>query len=89
MKTPRTFTAQVFKEGRQYVSFNPELEVASCGATPLEARVRLREAIAGFLAVAAEQGTLDTVLEQAGYVKVKNAWRDLQLVSLGRLSVPV
>ncbi len=33
-----TFTAQIFKEGKQYVSFNPELRVASCGSTSLKAK---------------------------------------------------
>ncbi len=89
MKTNLTFTAQIFKEGKQYVSLNPELEVASCGDTPEEAKTRLREAISLFLEVAEEMGTLDTILEQAGYVKTKKEWRDPYLVSLDRMSVLV
>ena len=89
MKRTLTFTTQVFKEGKQYVSFNPELEVASCGKTPEEAKENLREAIQGFITVATKRGTLDSILEQAGYVKEKKTWRDPYLVSLDRLTVPM
>ena len=38
-----TFTAQIFREGRQYVSFNPELRVASCGKTADIAKEKLKD----------------------------------------------
>lgn len=89
MKKMLTFTTQVFREGKQYVSFNPELEVASCGNTPQEAKDNLREAIRGFILVAAKHGTLASILEQAGYVRINKTWRDPELVALDRVSVPV
>ena len=89
MKSALTFTTQIFKEGKQYVSFNPELEVASCGDTPEEAKENLKEAIEGFLIVAEQKGTLETILEQAGYIKTKYKWRDPYLIALDRLSVSV
>lgn len=89
MEQALTFTAQVFKEDKQYVSFNPELEVASCGDTPEEAKRNLHDAIRGFLVVAHSMGTLDRILEEAGFVRVKKAWRDPYLVSLDRMSVLV
>ena len=89
MKDPLTFTVQIFREGKQYVSFNPELEVASCGNTPEHARRNLRDAIVGFIAVAEEQGTLNDILEEAGYVRNKKVWRDPYMVTLDRMSVPV
>ncbi|MEK7208179.1 MAG: hypothetical protein AAB699_01360 [Patescibacteria group bacterium] len=82
-----TFTAQVFREGRQYVSFNPELRVASCGKTPEHAKANLRDAIRGFLLSAYKKGTLAEILEEAGFVKEKRAWRDPYLVSLDRLTL--
>ncbi|OHA89116.1 MAG: hypothetical protein A3C70_02250 [Candidatus Zambryskibacteria bacterium RIFCSPHIGHO2_02_FULL_43_14] len=89
MKKNLTFTTQVFREGKQYVSFNPELEVASCGKTPQEAKEKLREAIAGFITVALKRGTLDSILEQAGFVKKKNSWHDPEPISLDRLTISV
>lgn len=89
MKTALTFTAQVFKEGKQYVSFNPELRVASCGDTPVEAKRMLREAIELFLEEAEKMGTLDAILEEAGFLRTKKTWRDPHFVSNERMSVPV
>ena len=89
MEQELTFTAQVFKEGKQYVSFNPELEVASCGDTPEEAKDMLREAIRAFLILAGEMVTLDRILEEAGFVRVKKEWQGPYLVSLDRMSEPV
>lgn len=84
-----TFTVQVFKEGKQYVSFNPELRVASCGKTPEEAKNNLPDAIRGFLLSARKKGTLVDILEEAGFVKEKKSWRDPYFVSLDRLTVGV
>lgn len=88
MKNTLTFTAHVFKEGKQYVSFNPELEVASCGDTPRQAKENLREALRGFFVVAQEKGTLSAILKQAGYSKTKNTWKNISFISRERLSLP-
>lgn len=64
-----TFTVQIFKEGKQFVSFNPELRVASCGKTAEIARENLKDAIRGFLLSARKKGTLSDTLEEAGFVR--------------------
>jgi predicted RNase H-like HicB family nuclease len=45
----------VIREGDEYVSLCPELDVSSCGSTPEEARAMLREALEGFLEVASDE----------------------------------
>lgn len=82
-----TFTAQIFREGRQYVSFNPELRVASCGATPEKAKHNLKDAIRGFMLSAHKKGTLFNILEEGGFVRQKKSWRDPYLISLDRMTV--
>ncbi len=82
-----TFTVQVFREGKQFVSYNPELRVGSCGKTPHEAKENLNDAIRGFLLSAHKKGTLEEILEEAGFVRKKSVWHDPQLVSLDRLTV--
>ena len=57
-----TFTVQVFKEGDKFVSYNPELKVASCGDDIEEAKNNLRDAISGFLKSARKIGTLEGIL---------------------------
>ena len=84
-----TFTAQIFREGRQYVSFNPELRVASCGKTADIAKENLKDAIRGFLLSAHKKGTLHDILEDAGFVRRKNSWLDPDLISFDRVTVSV
>ncbi len=84
-----TFTVQIFKEGKQYISFNPELRVASCGVNAEKAKRNLGDAIRGFILSAHKKGTLADILEEAGFVRQKQSWRDPYLVSLDRLSVAV
>src|SRR3989338_6324118 len=84
-----TFTAQIFKEGKQYVSFNPELRVASCGKTSSKAKENLKDAIRGFMLSAHKKGTLSDILEEAGFVRQKKSWRDPYFISLDRLTVSV
>ena len=40
---------KIFKEGKMYVSYNPELDLASCGYTEEKARKNLDEAVSLFL----------------------------------------
>jgi len=58
---------QIWKEGRMYTSHCPELDVASCGKTVNEARKNLREAIEIFIEETYKIGTLEDLLEEAGY----------------------
>ncbi len=64
-------TIKVFKEGTSkkdpYVAYNPELDVSSCGKTEEEARKMLEEAVFLILKGAKEDGTLNQVLEEAGF----------------------
>jgi hypothetical protein len=45
----------------------PALGVSRCGASDEEARRGIRDAARGFLATSAELGTLEEILEEAGY----------------------
>lgn len=63
MTTVTTLTALVWKEGNQYVSKCPELEVASCGNTLEEALENLKEAVELYIENAKELGMLEDELE--------------------------
>jgi len=82
-----TLTVQIFREGKKYVSYNPELEVASCGNTVEEARYNLKDAMRGFLKSATKTGTLDLVLEEAGFIHKGKSWVTPELVTLDRMSL--
>jgi len=52
-----------------YVAYNSELDIASCGKNEEEAKRMLEEAIQILLQGAKEDGTLDQILEEAGFSK--------------------
>jgi len=78
------YTVHTFKEGATFVAYVPELDVSSCGATSDEARRNIRDAVQGFLETSAEMGTLDQILEEAGYKRNGTAWEAPEFVSLDR-----
>jgi predicted RNase H-like HicB family nuclease len=65
---------KVFKEGEVYVALCPELNVSSFGDDIESAKGALREALEAFLEECEAMGTLQEVLEDAGFVKEKESW---------------
>jgi predicted RNase H-like HicB family nuclease len=84
-----TFTIQIFREEKLFVAYNPELDVSSCGPTLEKAKINIKDAISGFLKSAAKMGTLNGILEEAGYIYRRTHWVDPELVTLDRMSVSV
>jgi predicted RNase H-like HicB family nuclease len=82
-----TFTVHIFKEGKTFVAYVPELDVSTCGTTDEEARRNIRDAARGFLETSADMGTLPEILEEAGYVREGDLWRAPEFVSFGRMKV--
>jgi len=62
------FDMVVFREGDSYVAYCPELDVSSCGHDVDEARANLKTAVRLFIEETERLGTLDQVLQEAGYV---------------------
>jgi predicted RNase H-like HicB family nuclease len=81
------FDVDIFKEGESYVAYVPALDVSSCGATDDEARRNIRDAVRGFLASTADMGTLDEILQEAGYERDGDKWRAPEFVSVDRLTM--
>jgi len=63
------FTTRILKEGRTFVAHTPELDVSSCGGSREKAAKNLKEAVRLFLEEAEKLGTLEQILEEAGYLK--------------------
>ena len=53
------FTTQIFREGRMYVAYTPQLDLSSCGGTKDKALKNLKEAARLFLEEAEKLGTLE------------------------------
>ncbi len=68
------FRAEFFREGDLYVGLAPELNISSFGETLHEAKHSLKEAVEGFLEECETMGTLEDVIEEAGFEKKGNQW---------------
>ena len=84
-----SFTVHIFKEGKTYVAYVPELDLSSWGATKSEASKNIQDAVRGFLETSAEMGTLDEILEEAGYRRVGKTWKPPEFVSFDHLTLSI
>jgi predicted RNase H-like HicB family nuclease len=83
------YTIQIWREGKQYIAHAMPLDVASSGVTPEAARLALTEAVDLFIATAEKQGTLNDVLDDAGYEREDSHWRAPEWVCFERHSALV
>ena len=60
-------TEELWKEGNMYVSYCPELDIASCGENVDQAKKNLKEVILINLEEAKKLGTIDDLLQEAGF----------------------
>ena len=74
------FTTQILKEGDTFVAYAPELDLSSCGKTIQEAKVHLEEAVTAFIEEAERMGTLQEILEEAGFTKEAAGWKAPEIV---------
>ncbi|HEY2860762.1 MAG TPA: hypothetical protein VGJ21_20285 [Terracidiphilus sp.] len=78
------YTVHRFKEGNVYVAYVPELDVSSCGTTAEDATRNIQDAVQGFLESCAAIGSLDWILEEAGYRRNGDAWDPPEFVGVER-----
>jgi predicted RNase H-like HicB family nuclease len=83
------YTVQIWKEGTQFVAHAMPLDVMSSGKTPEEARKALDEAVHLFLITASDMGTLEEVLQDAGYELKEGRWVSPSWVAIERHSAMV
>jgi predicted RNase H-like HicB family nuclease len=83
------FTSQIFREGRTYVAHTPEVDVSSCGGTKERALRNLKEAVRLFLEETEKMGTLDQILQEAGYLKRRSKLEGPKFVGTQRVSLPL
>ena len=72
--TKIVYRAEFFKEGDLYVGLCPELNVSSFGDDIEDAKRSLQEAVEAFVEACEEMGTLNEVLEEAGFSHKRGVW---------------
>jgi predicted RNase H-like HicB family nuclease len=83
------YTVHTFKENGTYVAYVPELDVSSCGATQEDAMRNIRDAVEGFLESSAAHGSLEWVLEEAGYRRNGALWESPEYIGVDRQTARV
>lgn len=61
----------ILKEGNRYVAYTPALDLATSGKTYQQTKNRFEEIITIFLAEIVKDGTVDDVLSDLGWQKIK------------------
>ncbi len=80
------FNTEIWKEGEMYVSYVPQLDVSSCGSTIDEAKKNISDAVEGFLEEATCMGTVQQILEEAGFI-FENGWRAPEYVCAEKMRI--
>ena len=62
-------TEEIWKEGNMYVSYCPELDMASCGESIEESKKNLKEVISINFAECRKMGTLNQLLQDTGFTE--------------------
>lgn len=83
------YNVQIWSEGNVFIAHAMPIDVASSGKTPEEAKAALDETVHLFLATAAEAGTLNQVLEEAGYEQIDGQWSSPSWIVIERRSSTV
>ena len=60
-------TEEIWKEGNMYVSYCPELDIASCGNSVEKAKMNLKEVIQINIEESKKMGTFKELLQDAGF----------------------
>ena len=63
-------TEEIWKEGNMYVSYCPELDIASCGEDVQQAKKNLTEAILINIEETKNLGTFERFIEDCGLEKI-------------------
>ena len=84
-------TEEIWKEGNMYVSYCPELDIASCGEDVHQAKKNLMEAILINIEETRKMGTFERFIEDCGLEEINTDILSArkELVGFTPIEVPV
>ncbi len=71
----------VLKEDNRYIAYTPALDLSTSGKSYAEAKERFAEILHIFFDEIAKAGTLERVLTDSGWKKVRSEWKPPVVVS--------
>ncbi|GMT49644.1 MAG: hypothetical protein IEMM0008_1183 [bacterium] len=84
-----SLTVEVFREGDQFVTLCPELNLSGFGGSIEAAKASFREALEAFVEECQEIGTIDEVLLEAGFTKEKGEWQSRRPVAEEHMTLSI
>lgn len=79
----------IIKQGKIYIAYSPALDLSTSGKTLREVQKRFPEAVDIFFEELMEEGTLEEVLKELGWDKLKTKWKPPRIVSQIPLNIQV
>jgi len=64
----------ILKEGKYFIAYSPVLDISTSGKTFEEVKKRFDEVVEIFFEELLDKGTLDKVLAELGWEKMKGKW---------------
>ena len=71
----------IFKERNRFIAYTPALDISTSGKTFNQVRKNFSILINLFMQESIKKGTLNEVLEEAGWAKVNNEWHHPMVIS--------
>ncbi|MDP1629448.1 MAG: hypothetical protein Q8L57_02395 [bacterium] len=71
----------IFREGKHFIAYTPALDLSTSGKNYEQVKKRFNEVVAIFFEELIKKGTIDEVLENLGWQKVKKQWTPPSLIS--------
>lgn len=75
------FPVSFLKEKKRFVAYTPALDLSTSGKTFEEAKRHFEEASLLFFEELIHKGTIDEVLSELGWQKIKKEWRSPVVIS--------
>ncbi len=79
----------IFKEGKHYIAYTPVLDLSTSANTYDGAKKRFSEIVGIFFEEIIKKGTLDDVLKDLGWKKIKKQWNPPSVISQGMEEVKI
>ena len=74
-------SVSILREDKSFIAYSPALDLSTSGKTYEEAKERFNEVVGIFFEEIIKEGTLEEVLQDLGWKKIKRKWNPPIVVS--------